>query len=79
RYLAQQAALGKLDLNKPLPRPDPERWVPVKQRSYSKRGRKRNKFLGAQGTGDGAAKDAARFDVAAKVAARKEAAGAAGL
>ena len=39
----------------------------MKQRSYSKRGRKnRNKFVGGQGSGDGAQKDMLKLDVFAR-------------
>jgi hypothetical protein len=39
----------------------------LKQRSYSKRGRKnRNKFVGGQGSGDGAQKDMLKLDVFAR-------------
>ncbi|CAN0376754.1 unnamed protein product, partial [Discosporangium mesarthrocarpum] len=48
KYLAKLVAEGKLDPKKPLPKPDPERWLPRSQRSYGKRGRKRNNFVGAQ-------------------------------
>lgn len=40
--------LGKIDPTKPAPRPDPERWIPRSHRAYGKRGKKRNKFVGAQ-------------------------------
>ena len=46
-----------------LVNPDPERWIPKKQRSYGKRGRRgRNRFVGAQGAGMGTQKDAAKLD-----------------
>jgi hypothetical protein len=49
--------------------PDPERWIPKKQRSYAKRGRRgRNRFVGAQGAGMGTDKDAAKLDAAARAA-----------
>jgi signal recognition particle subunit SRP72 len=73
-YLEKLQRDGKYNPDRPL-RPDPERWIPKSQRSYNKRGRKgRSKFVGAQGggTGFGAEKEAARLDVAARVAARKE-------
>ena len=63
---------GKYNPDRPV-QPDPERWIPKTQRSYTKRGRRgRNKFVGAQGggTGAGAEKDAAKLDVAARAAAR---------
>ncbi|CAN0553664.1 unnamed protein product, partial [Ectocarpus sp. 8 AP-2014] len=41
-------AAGKIDPTKPVPKPDPERWIPRSHRAYGKRGRKRNKFVGAQ-------------------------------
>ncbi|RHY28481.1 hypothetical protein DYB32_005948 [Aphanomyces invadans] len=55
-----------------LVNPDPERWIPRKQRS--RRGRKnRGKFVGAQGSGMGAQKDALKLDAAARAAAKKAA------
>lgn len=43
------------------------RWIPLKHRSYSKRGRKnRNKFVGGQGSGDGAQKDMQKLDAYAR-------------
>ncbi|RHZ10280.1 hypothetical protein DYB31_004418, partial [Aphanomyces astaci] len=54
-----------------LVNPDPERWIPRKQRS--RRGRKNRKFVGAQGAGMGTAKDAAKLDAAARAAAKKAA------
>ena len=72
-YLAELAAAGKYDANRPGPPPDPERWIAKSQRSYNKRGKKgRAKFVGAQGSGDGAQKDTARLDVASRVAAEKK-------
>ena len=64
--------------------PDPERWLPKKQRSYNKRfaGRKGAKgsasktFSGAQG-GDASTRDAAKLDMYAKHQAEKAAAAAA--
>ncbi|DBA00297.1 TPA: hypothetical protein N0F65_001492 [Lagenidium giganteum] len=54
-----------------LVNPDPERWIPRKQRSYGKRGRRgRNRFVGAQGAGMSTSKDALKLDAAAR-AARK--------
>jgi hypothetical protein len=53
----------------PNPPPPPSlcRWIPLKQRSYSKRGRKnRNKFVGGQGSGDGAQKDMQKLDAYAR-------------
>ena len=47
------------------------RWLPRKQRSYAKRGRKnRNKFLGGQGSGDGAQKDMLKLDAHARAQAQ---------
>ena len=52
-----------------LVKPDPERWIPRKQRSYAKRGRRgRNKFVGAQGSGMGGSKDDMKLDAAARAA-----------
>lgn len=80
-YLLKLQELGKYDPNRPI-KPDPERlvffspccltmspdrWIPLKQRSYSKRGRKnRNKFVGGQGSGDGAQKDMQKLDAYAR-------------
>ncbi|OQS00713.1 signal recognition particle [Achlya hypogyna] len=55
-----------------LGKPDPERWIPRKQRSRGNR-RHRNKFVGAQGSGMGSQKDAAKLDAAARAAAKKAA------
>lgn len=73
-YLEKLQSDGKYNPDRPV-KPDPERWIPKSQRSYNRRGRKgRSKFVGAQGggTGFGAEKDAAKLDVAARVAARAE-------
>ncbi|CAM9933204.1 unnamed protein product, partial [Sphacelaria rigidula] len=48
KYIAKLIAQGKIDPTKPLPKPDPERWIARSHRAYGKRGRKRNKFVGAQ-------------------------------
>ena len=49
------------------------RWIPRNQRSYAKRGRKnRQKFVGGQGSGDGAQKDMTKLDAYARVQAKKE-------
>ncbi|TYZ59552.1 hypothetical protein PybrP1_009585 [[Pythium] brassicae (nom. inval.)] len=54
--------------------PDPERWVPKKQRSYGKRGRRgRNRFVGAQGAGQATDKDALKLDAAARAASKASA------
>lgn len=56
-----------------LVKPDPERWIPRKQRSYAKRGRRgRNKFVGAQGSGMGGQKDALKLDAAARAALQED-------
>lgn len=54
--------------------PDPERWLPKKLRSYSKRGRKnqRGKFSGAQGVDANFSKDVAKLDVAARAKQKGE-------
>ncbi|KAL7466626.1 hypothetical protein ACHAXS_006916 [Conticribra weissflogii] len=75
-YLARLQAEGRYNPDqKPLPKPDPERWIPKSQRSYNRRGR-RGRYksnVGAQGGGAGAGmeKDAAKLDIAARVAAEK--------
>ena len=82
-YLKRLESEGRYDPNKiplKLTKPDPERWIPKSQRSYNRRGRGRggggrynNKSnVGAQGGGAGAGmeKDAAKLDVAARVAAK---------
>ena len=76
-YLSRLESKGLYDPNKiPQPMPDPERWIPKSQRSYNRRGgRGRGRFksnIGAQGGGAGAGmeKDAAKLDVAARVAAK---------
>mmetsp|Transcript_3725 Transcript_3725/g.8288 ORF Transcript_3725/g.8288 Transcript_3725/m.8288 type:complete len:792 (+) Transcript_3725:619-2994(+) len=76
-HLSHLESTGHHDPNKtPLPKPDPERWIPKNQRSYNRRGRGRGRYKsnsGAQGGGAGAGmeKDAAKLDVAARVAAAK--------
>ena len=61
--------------------PDPERWIPKSQRSYNRRGgRGRGRFksnIGAQGggAGPGMEKDAAKLDVAARIAAKSSSSG----
>ncbi|KAG3107757.1 hypothetical protein PI124_g16107 [Phytophthora idaei] len=56
-----------------LVNPDPERWIPRKQRSHGKRGRRgRNRFVGAQGAGMGTEKDALKLDAAARAARKAE-------
>jgi SRP72 RNA-binding domain len=48
-HIKALVAAGKIDRSKAATATlDAERWLPRKQRSYAKRGRKRNKFLGAQ-------------------------------
>ena len=66
-----------------LSKPDPERWIPKVQRSYNNRrgrGGGRGKYtsnVGAQGGGasPGMERDAAKLDVAARVAAAKSGSG----
>ncbi|KAL3805880.1 hypothetical protein HJC23_007841 [Cyclotella cryptica] len=75
-YLKELESKGLYDPNKvPQTKPDPERWIPKSQRSYNRRGRRGryNANIGAQGGGAGAGmeKDAAKLDVAARVAAAK--------
>jgi len=54
-------------------KPDPERWIAKKSRSYNKKGRKnKQKFSGAQGAGTVDSKDAAKLDAFARAQARKE-------
>jgi hypothetical protein len=49
------------------------RWLPRKDRSYGKRGRKnRGKFVGGQGSGDGSLKDMQKLDAHARAVAKKE-------
>lgn len=71
-YLARLQATGKYDPSRPV-KPDPERWLPRNQRSYAKRGRRnKQKFVGGQGSGDGAQKDMLKLDAYAKAQQRKE-------
>lgn len=56
-----------------LVKPDPERWIPRKQRSYAKRGRRgRHKFVGAQGSGMGGSKDTMKLDAAARASLQEQ-------
>lgn len=74
-YLSRLELEGKYDTSKSSPAmPDPERWIPKNQRSYNRRGRGKYKSnVGAQGggAGPGMDRDAAKLDVAARVAATK--------
>jgi len=73
-YLAKLEEEGRYNADRPS-KPDPERWIPKAQRSYSRRGRRgRQRFVGAQGggTGAGADRDAARLDAAARAAAKRD-------
>ena len=78
----REAYLAKLREQKgddPLPKPDPERWLPKKLRSYNKRGKKNThkKMSGAQGV-DATLnqKEIAKLDVAARIIKNNEDAGA---
>ena len=76
-FLSKLEAEGRYDPKQNL-KPDPERWIPKSQRSYNRRGRRsRNKGTGAQGGGAGAGmeKDAAKLDVAARLAANESSSG----
>lgn len=73
-YLEKLESEGRYNPDRPS-KPDPERWIPKAQRSYSRRGRRgRQRFVGAQGggTGAGADRDAARLDAAARAAAKRD-------
>jgi len=74
-YLAKLTKAGKYNPSNPRA-PDPERWLPMNQRSYSKRSKKKSgpggKYSGAQGAGGGGAKDADRLDAAKRAAEGKE-------
>jgi len=71
-YLLKLQLLGKFEPSRPI-KPDPERWIARNQRSYAKRSRKnRQKFVGGQGSGDGAQKDMLKLDAFAKAQAKKE-------
>lgn len=73
KYLKKLEEEGKYDPNKPV-KPDAERWIAKKSRSYNKRGRKnKNKFSGAQGAGTVDSKDAEKLDAFARAKAKKEA------
>ena len=63
---------GRYNPDRPV-KPDPERWIPKNQRSYNKRGRRgRTQWVGAQGSGSGADKDAAKLDAFARAAAKAQ-------
>ena len=70
QYLELLTANGDYDPTL-VPKPDPERWIAKSQRSYAKR-KNKTKFVGAQGSGDGAQKDSDKLDVAKKVQLQKE-------
>ncbi|CAH0517554.1 unnamed protein product [Peronospora belbahrii] len=72
-YLAHLRARPDYNASIGLVNPDPERWIPRKQRSHGKRGRRgRNRFVGAQGAGMGTEKDAVKLDAAARAARKAE-------
>ncbi|CAI5707877.1 unnamed protein product [Peronospora effusa] len=72
-YLANLRARPDYNASIGLVNPDPERWIPRKQRSHGKRGRRgRNRFVGAQGAGMGTEKDAFKLDAAARAARKAE-------
>uniref|UniRef100_M4BRV4 Signal recognition particle subunit SRP72 n=1 Tax=Hyaloperonospora arabidopsidis (strain Emoy2) TaxID=559515 RepID=M4BRV4_HYAAE len=72
-YLAKLRARPDYNASIGLVNPDPERWIPRKQRSHGKRGRRgRNRFVGAQGAGMGTEKDALKLDAAARAARKTE-------
>lgn len=65
-YLKKLEEEGKYDPARPS-KPDAERWIPAKQRAHNKRGRKNwGKFVGGQGSGDGAQKDMLKLDAMAR-------------
>ena len=73
RYLAKIMAKDDYNPSIGLVKPDAERWIPRKQRSYAKRSRRgRGKFVGAQGSGMGTEKDALKLDAAARSLAKKK-------
>ncbi|KAG6960985.1 hypothetical protein JG688_00009337 [Phytophthora aleatoria] len=72
-HLANLRARPDYNASIGLVNPDPERWIPRKQRSHGKRGRRgRNRFVGAQGAGMGTEKDALKLDAAARAARKAE-------
>ncbi|KAI9916542.1 hypothetical protein PsorP6_017218 [Peronosclerospora sorghi] len=72
-YLAKLRARPDYNASIGLLNPDPERWIPRKQRSYGKRGRRgRHRFVGAQGAGMSTEKDALKLDAAARAARKAE-------
>ncbi|KAE9361879.1 hypothetical protein PF008_g645 [Phytophthora fragariae] len=72
-HLAKLRARPDYNVSIGLVNPDPERWIPRKQRSHGKRGRRgRNRFVGAQGAGMGTEKDALKLDAAARAARKAE-------
>ncbi|KAF4322524.1 hypothetical protein BBO99_00002945 [Phytophthora kernoviae] len=72
-YLTNLRARPDYNASIGLVNPDPERWIPRKQRSHGKRGRRgRNRFVGAQGAGMGTEKDALKLDAAARAARKAE-------
>nr|CCA23060.1 signal recognition particle putative [Albugo laibachii Nc14] len=72
-YLADLRSREDYNPSIGLLNPDPERWIPRKQRASSKRSRRgRNRFVGAQGAGMTTEKDAMRLDAAARAAAKQQ-------
>lgn len=70
-HLAKLRARPDYNASIGLLNPDPERWIPKKQRSHGKRGRRgRNRFVGAQGAGMSTEKDAQKLDAAARAATK---------
>lgn len=70
KYLETLTTKGQYDPTL-APKPDPERWIAKSQRSYAKR-KNKTKFIGAQGSGNGAQKDSDKLDVAKRVQLQKE-------
>jgi tetratricopeptide (TPR) repeat protein len=71
KYLLKMNAMHKYDAHNPIPKRDPQLWIPRAMRNSTKhrRSRRAEKHLsgGAQGAGDFMAKDLRKFDAKARV------------